>query len=73
MKSKNEIIDFIKYVENFSRVCIKSADFNLQNWINDVLQNNIGYEDYFIIIYPNRPKDSNVGLFRYSDTHESIL
>lgn len=72
MKTKDEAIEFIKYVEKQSRSCGKYKGFDLQDWLNEVLQANAGYEDYFIVIYPDKPIDSNVGLFRYSDYRQEV-
>jgi hypothetical protein len=67
MKTKDEAIEFIKYVEKQSRYCGKYEGFDLQDWLNQVLLANEGYEDYFIVLHEDRPEDSNVGLYRYSD------
>ena len=72
MKTDAEVIEFIKYVELQSRSCGKYEGFDLQDWMNGVLQANAGYEDYFIVIYPDKPVDSSVGLFRYSDYRQEV-
>lgn len=71
MKTPKQAVEFIQYVEKQSRACAKYEGFVLQDWLNDVLQANEGYEDYFIVIHQDREQPENVRLYRYSNYRSS--
>lgn len=67
MKTDQEAIEFIKYVEQQLRCMVKPENFILQDYMNKVLLDNKGYEDYFIVIHEDMPRPNNVSLHKYSE------
>jgi hypothetical protein len=67
MKTEAEAIEFTKYVEKQLRCMGKPENFVLQDYMNKVLLDNKGYEDYFIVIHKDIPLPNNVSLHKYSE------
>lgn len=67
MKTDQEVIEFIKYVEQQLHCMVKPENFILQDYMNKVLLDNKGYEDYFIVIHEDMLHPNNVSLHKYSE------
>ena len=67
MKTAEQVIEFVKYVEKQLRCIVKPENFILQDYLNKVLLDNIGYEGWFIVIHEDIPLPNNVSLHRYSE------
>ena len=71
MKSESEAIEFLKYINEQLKCMVKPNNFVRQDYMNSCLLANAGYEDFFVIEYPDKP-EPNVGLYKYSTQKEAL-
>ena len=71
MKTKEEAVEFCKYVHSQIPYVGKYEGYTFESYMNHVFLANKGYEDFFIKIYDEySPK--GVGLYRYSEVMENF-